>query len=307
MLGVTTLERIRGWELFVRKTVSFYVRLFAVAILGAHSALTGDARASGNNAGLQIPAGADIKISFDYGEKYPDQRVKSWGGGGPSHHKGIDFMRRKSRTPGSPVISSTYGVVEGVRHQECAAGEVLVKSTVKQFARTVSIVYSHLGDIYVKAGDTLEPGVAIGTINTDRTNKYPCMGRVPHLHFGTLKPHLHGRFKDPFNPRLVFKRQPEGKTCFKYGEEYLPKKDVMILPFPCDNRHKIILTYKKRQDAEIAYLTERYRIYAPSHVKLFQSAAKKQGVYTGRIDGIYGPRTRKALERCLRTLVCKLP
>lgn len=88
-------------------------------------------------------------------------------------HAGVDIFARR----GTPVLSSTRGVVVAVREGGLGGRQVWILGPARE-----RYYYAHLENwtTGLDLGDVVEPGTALGTVGTSGNAR----GTPPHLHFG---------------------------------------------------------------------------------------------------------------------------
>lgn len=88
-------------------------------------------------------------------------------------HAGVDIFAKR----GTPVLSSTRGVVASVREGGLGGRQVWVIGPARE-----RYYYAHLDDWTpgLGVGDVVEPGTPLGTVGTTGNAR----GTPPHLHFG---------------------------------------------------------------------------------------------------------------------------
>ena len=197
-----------------------------------------------------IPHGVDVRLLFAYGLKYPTRWKNPFSptGWSPTHHRGIDFVRIKTPTVYSKVISASSGKVVYSGGNNCDGGIVVVKTPHKVVSergtrKHAFVWYIHLGKNNVRRGQSVMHGDLIGTLAPIGKR---CIGRFPHLHFAlsTSNPDPN---RETLNPNYYWANGPEKFTCFEEGMELPADRLALTSPMPCEvNTERLAAITAKR-------------------------------------------------------------
>ncbi|MDO5624688.1 MAG: M23 family metallopeptidase [Pseudomonadota bacterium] len=102
--------------------------------------------------------------------------ANTWHGprdGGARRHEGVDIFAAR----GTPVVSSTEGIVASIRDGGLGGKQVWVLGPARE-----RHYYAHLDDWApnLAVGDVVQPGTPLGTVGTTGNAR----GTPPHLHYG---------------------------------------------------------------------------------------------------------------------------
>lgn len=166
----------------------------------------------------KLPKNAgNINICNDYGSAYGCSGRPYWLNsvrGIINSHEGIDF----GQTPGTKVISATYGEVVDVGYYDCGGGIASVLTDIEDVnpeTKTKQRLYARYIHIKIneqlRNGQKVVPGDLIGTV-AHHTDIKDCVGSVSHLHYELIFSYF--PHKNHVNPHRYWVDGPEKATCF---------------------------------------------------------------------------------------------
>lgn len=191
------------------------------------------------------PAQAQQKITVTYPPGAPhiasDYRARQGVNGlrRPTRHQGIDIKGPN----GQQIIAAADGRVLEADVGTCWGPTVVIDHGIGADGKRLIAAYGHLGQIKVKAGQTVRRGQQIATLGNNYRD-FDCIVGVRHLHFqlgrawrgadkGTFWGHM--RYlrdgKRGANPHLYWAGGAGNVTCFAPGQTY--PKGTLTYPVPC--------------------------------------------------------------------------
>jgi len=116
----------------------------------------------------------------------------SRGWGGRRIHEGTDIFAGY----GTPVVSTSYGIVEVMGWNEFGGWRVGIRDNHNTYHYYAHLAYFNKG---LKVGDIVEPGTLLGGVGSTGYGKEGTSGKFPpHLHYGMYK--FNGRTEWAFDP-----------------------------------------------------------------------------------------------------------
>jgi len=141
-----------------------------------------------------------IPSNFNYSYKGTWGASRGWGG--RRIHEGTDLFADY----GTPVRSTSYGVVEVVGWNEFGGWRIGIRDNHNSYHYYAHLAYYNKG---VNLGDVVKPGEIIGYVGSSGYGKKGTSGKFPpHLHYGIYK--FDGRNEwafDPYSSLLSWERQ----------------------------------------------------------------------------------------------------
>lgn len=157
----------------------------------------------------------------------------------PSRHQGIDIKGRN----GQPIIAIASGTVLESDVGTCWGPTVVIDHGRGLDGKPLIAAYGHLGQVDVRAGQSIARGDRVGTLGNNFRN-FDCIVGVRHLHLqlgrtwrGPDKGSYWGHVrylkdgKRGTNPHLYWADGPGRVTCFKRGQQY--PAGTLTYPLPC--------------------------------------------------------------------------
>jgi len=127
---------------------------------------------------------------FDYSYRGTWGASRGWGG--RRIHEGTDIFAGY----GTPVVSTSYGVVEVMGWNEFGGWRVGIRDNHNTYHYYAHLAYFNKD---LKIGDIVEPGTLLGGVGSSGYGKEGTSGKFPpHLHYGMYK--FNGRTEWAFDP-----------------------------------------------------------------------------------------------------------
>jgi len=181
---------------------------------------------------IQIPADADISHIGDYAKQYSEatrRRTNQI----PKFHRGIDLVRKNGPNEGLQIIAAAAGEVTRAVINECAGGEVVVRSEFKRDGKNIHVEYVHLGRLLVRKGQRIKRGQPVGELSRGKKH-WPCMGSRAHLHFSVRLLPANGSYQGHLNPNEFWSEGRGKLTCFDEAATYHNRSLNLTSPIRCE-------------------------------------------------------------------------
>lgn len=159
-----------------------------------------------------------------------------------ARHQGIDIKGPN----GMPILAAADGRVLETDVGSCWGPTIVLDHGTGTDGKRLIAAYGHLGQMKVKAGQTVRRGQTIGALGNNHRD-FRCIVAVRHLHFqlgrawrgpekGTFWGHM--RYlrdgKRGTNPHQYWADGPNRVTCFEAGRTY--PAGTLTYPVPCAGR-----------------------------------------------------------------------
>ncbi|WP_147103406.1 M23 family metallopeptidase [Tateyamaria sp. syn59] len=189
-----------------------------------------------NSAKVTYPTGAP-KIASEFQSRMGVNGLRRG-----ARHQGIDIKGPN----GMPIIAAADGRVLETDIGSCWGPTIVVDHGTGTDGKRLIAAYGHLGQMKVKAGQSVRRGQTIGVLGNNHRD-FKCIVAVRHLHFqlgrawrgpekGTFWGHM--RYlqdgKRGTNPHQYWADGPNRVTCFESGRAY--PAGTLTYPVPCAGR-----------------------------------------------------------------------